>query len=274
MSKPRRPTPSLPPAMISEFQGVRSLHLGSIWIQGSMRVARPERIELEYVQRMLAALLWLPGERLGQGHAVQLGLGAASLTRFAWKHLRMQCTAVELNPAVIAICRRSFKLPPDGERLQVLNRDAGEWVREPGNQGSATLLQVDLYDEEAAAPVLDDLGFYAACRDVLAEGGVMSVNLFGRAASFERSAARIAAAFGSDQVWRLRPTREGNCVVLAGRNVQRPERAMLLERAALIEQRYGDFGLPARKWLRMLRPLRVAAAPAQGDAADSELTAT
>jgi spermidine synthase len=114
---------------------------------------------------------------------------------------------------------------------------------------------VDLYDEEAAAPVLDSQGFYAACRDVLErDGGVMSVNLFGRHASFRDSIDRIAAAFGADQVWSLRPTREGNTVVVAGRGVVVPNRATLIARAALIEQRFGNLGLPARKWLRMVRP--------------------
>ena len=251
----------LPEATISEFQGVRSLHLGTIWIQGSMRIGRPDRIELEYVQRMLAGLLWLPAEQIGQGRAVQLGLGAAAITRFTHKALRMHTTAVELNPAVIALCRRSFHLPADGPRLQVLAQDAAAWVRDPAQQGSVQLLHVDLYDHEAAAPVLDDAGFYAACRGVLADGGVMSVNLFGRDARFERSLGQIVQAFGAEQVCPLRPTREGNHVVLAGREVQMPDRATLLDRAAQIEARFRAWGLPARKWLRMLRPLVPQAAP-------------
>jgi len=245
----------LPEATISEFDGVRSLHLGTIWIQGSMRIARPDYVELDYVQRMLASLLWLPSERLGRGHAVQLGLGAGAITRFACKALRMHTTAVELNPAVIAACRRSFHLPADGPKLQVLAQDAGAWVHDPAHLGSVQLLHVDLYDHEAAAPVLDDARFYAACRGVLAEGGVMSVNLFGRDAHFADSVVRIASAFGREQVCILRPTREGNCVVLAGRDVLLPDRATLLDRAATIEARFGAWGLPARKWLRMLRPL-------------------
>jgi len=44
-------------------------------------------------------------------------------------------------------------------------------------------------------------------------------------------------------------------VVLAGRDVLLPDRATLIERAATIETRFGAWGLPARKWLRMLRPL-------------------
>jgi spermidine synthase len=249
------PAPRLPEATISEYDGVRSLHLGSVWIQGSMRIAKPDFLELDYVQRMLASLLWLPSEQLGRGHAVQLGLGAGAITRFTLKALRMHTTAVELNPAVIATCRRSFHLPADGPKLQVLAQDADAWVHEPVHQGCAQLLHVDLYDHEAAAPVLDDARFYAACRGVLAVGGVMSVNLFGRDASFDYSLSQIASAFGRGQVCGLRPTREGNSVVLAGRDVLLPDRATLLVRAATIEARFGAWGLPARKWLRMLRPL-------------------
>ncbi|MBC7664275.1 MAG: spermidine synthase, partial [Caulobacter sp.] len=82
--------------------------------------------------------------------------------------------------------------------------------------------------------------------------GLMAVNLFGRDTSFTASAARIASAFGLDQVWSLRPTREGNTVVIAGRGVVVPDRDTLSARADNIESR---FGLPARKWLRMVRPL-------------------
>jgi len=81
----------------------------------------------------------------------------------------------------------------------------------------------------------------------------MTVNLFGRNASFSRSSTLIAAAFGADQVWYLRPTREGNTIVVAARGVAVAERSVLLARAANIEAR---FALPARKWLRLVRPWR------------------
>jgi spermidine synthase len=116
------------------------------------------------------------------------------------------------------------------------------------------LLHVDLYDQDAAAPVLDDEAFYADCRRVLDDGGVMSVNLFGRHASFERSAERIAAVFGAAQVWSLQPTREGNTTVIATRELPLPARDVLLMRAAALEARFAAFGLPARKWPRMVRP--------------------
>ena len=240
-------------ATMSEHDGVRYLHLDSPWVQGAMRLAKPQALELEYIQRMMAWMLWRPEGEVAEGHAVQLGLGAGAITRFCHKVLRMKTTVVEINPTVIGANRLWFRLPPDDARLTVVEGDAGRWVAEPAHAGIAQVLNVDLYDHEAAAPVLDDQAFYEGCRDVLdAHGGVMTVNLFGRDASFAASSERIAAVFGRDQVWSLRRTREGNTVIVAARDVKIPGRDELTARAANIEERYG---LPARKWLRMVRPL-------------------
>jgi spermidine synthase len=258
MSPPRKPrAQTLAGATISEFDGVRYLHLGSEWVQGAMRIRKPRQLELEYIQRMMAWLLWRDAWPPDGGHAVQLGLGAGAITRFTHQAMRWRTTVVELNPTVIQANRLWFHLPADDVRLQVVQADAATWVQRDEHVQTVDLLCVDLYDHQAAAPVLDDEAFYAACHGLLAPGGLMSVNLFGREASFERSTARIAAVFGSDQVWQLVPTKEGNTVVIAGRGVVVPGREVLTARAEAIAAR---FGLPARKWLRMVRPWRPAAA--------------
>lgn len=249
---------SLPEVSFSELDGVRYLHLGTVWVQGAMRLRSPQKVELDYVQRMLAALLWLPTASLEGGRAVQLGLGAAALTRFTAQALRWKTLAVELNPQVVGACRAWFRLPEDHEDLSVVVADAGRWVQPEVTpldwDGEVRLLQVDLYDEEAAAPVIDDVAFYCHCRRLLEPGGLMSVNLFGRDASFKKSARLIAEAFGADQVWTLKPTREGNTVVVAGKGVQVPDRETLQARAELLTQRFKAQGLPAMKWLRMVSP--------------------
>lgn len=248
-----RTEPSPMPVTLSEYDGVRYLHLDSIWVQGAMMIRRPQKVVLEYVQRMLAALLWRPSAALGQGRAVQLGLGAGALTRFTLKALKLHTTVVELNPLVVDVNRQRFHLPEGDPKLEVVVADAGAWLRQ-AEPGSASLLLVDLYDHEAAAPVLDDQAFYADCRRLLDEDGVFAVNLFGRDASFEASAARIAAVFGAQHTWSLRATREGNTVVVATRGAPWPERDERLLRADTIEARFGSLGLPARKWLRLVRP--------------------
>ena len=217
-----------------------------------MRIRKPQKLELEYIQRMMVWMLWRESELLREGHAVQLGLGAAAITRFCHKLLRMRTTAVEINPTVIVACRAWFHLPEDDARLSIINDDAAHWVAQTEQLQSAQVLNVDLYDHDAASPVLDDEEFYANCHGLLADGGLMTVNLFGRDASFARSTGRIAKVFGSDQVWSLAPTKEGNTIVVAARGVQIPGREELERRAANIETL---FELPARKWLRLVQPL-------------------
>ncbi len=243
---------NLPEVNFSDYGEVRFLHLGTEWVQGSMLRDAPFDIELEYVQRMMAGLLFMDAQAVAKKHAMQLGLGSAALTKFCYKKLRMKTTAIEINPQVVTACRIWFKLPQDDLRLRVIEADAGAEIQNPAHQGTVDLLQVDLYDHEAAAPVLDDAGFYTRCRGLLTEDGVMTVNLFGRDSSYVRSLTRIAEAFGPESVWAFRPTREGNTVVLAQREPTRPERAELLLRAGVIQSRWD---LPAKKWLRLFAPV-------------------
>ena len=164
----------------------------------------------------------------------------------------MKTTAIELNPQVLAACRGWFKLSADNSRMQVVINDAADEIQNPKWWGTIDALQVDLYDHEAATPVLDSLPFYANCRRLLTSEGCMTVNLFGRSSSFARSVEKISAAFGADAVWAFKPTREGNTVVLAQHTRSRPKRDVLQQRAEIIEERWG---LPATKWVRVFKPM-------------------
>ena len=251
-STPANAAAELPEVSVSDDGDVRHLHLGTPWIQGSMRIREPFEIELEYVQRMMGWLLFMEPASVAGRHAMQLGLGAAAITKFCHKKLRMRSTAIELNPQVLAVCRSWFKLPPDSETLRVVLADAAQEIRKSEWQGTVDALAVDLYDHEAAAPVLDSAEFYADCRQLLTEDGIMTVNLFGRTSSYERSLRHLCAAFGEASVWAFRPTREGNTVLLALREPQSPVRGALARRAETIETLWG---LPARKWLRVFKPV-------------------
>ena len=245
---------ALPEVNFCDYGDIRTLHLGTEWVQGSMLIDAPFDIDLEYVQRMMAWLLFVDAASVSKRHAMQLGLGAASCTKFCFKKLRMATTAIEINPQVVSACRLWFKLPPDDARLQVVLADAAAEIKKPKWQGQIDALQVDLYDDEAAAPVLDSAEFYADCHRLLTDDGMMTVNLFGRSSSFQSSVDKITAVFGEAAVWAFKPTREGNTIVLAQRTPVRPKREELQQRAQEIETR---FGLPASKWLRVFKPIFV-----------------
>jgi spermidine synthase len=153
---------------------------------------------------------------------------------------------------VLHACRGWFKLPVDNTRMQVVLGDASLVIQEPQWLGTVDALQVDLYDEEAAAPVLDSEDFYADCRATLTEEGCMTVNLFGRVSSYQKSLDKMAAVFGMDAMWAFKSTREGNTVVLAQRTPSRPKRSVLAERADTIKIQWG---LPADKWVRVFKPV-------------------
>jgi spermidine synthase len=242
------PASADPPIELSEQDGVRYLHFGSHWIQGAMRLRKPFDLELDYIRHMMAWLLFMePPARV-----LQLGLGAAALTKWCWKRLpQTEVVAVEQGATVIAACRRFFVLPEDDARLEVVHGDAGEFVARQGARGRFGVVQVDLYDRDARGPVLESSEFYAAVRRAIAEPGMMVVNLFGSDhASFGRNRQRIDEAFGA-QVLVLPPVEAGNLVVLAFAGPPLAvDAAMLFERAAEVERRWR---LPARGWAKALR---------------------
>ena len=73
----RRPPrkPKFAPVTLSEQDGVRYLHFGTEWVQGAMRIRKPDWPELEYAQQMMAWMLFITAPRA----IAQLGLGTATL---------------------------------------------------------------------------------------------------------------------------------------------------------------------------------------------------
>ncbi|SAL22992.1 spermidine synthase-like protein [Caballeronia arvi] len=242
---PRKPR--FAPVTFSEEGGVRYLHFGTEWVQGAMRLKKPGHIELEYAQQMMAWLLFIETP----ARIVQLGLGAAALTKFCHRFLkRAQVEAVELNPAVVIAARAMFELPYDDARLTVTERDAWEYVNDRANHGTTGALQIDLYDATARGPVLDSVSFYRACRACLTpEAGVVTINLFGDHPSFVRNMRHLNEAF-DHRVIALPEVHDGNRVAIAfaGPALDVPF-ASLETRAKLIET---QLGLPARKWVKGL----------------------
>lgn len=243
----RRPArkPKFAPVTLSEQDGVRYLHFGTEWVQGAMRIRKPDWPELEYAQQMMSWMLWLEQPRA----IAQLGLGTATLTKFCYRQFpEAAVTAVELNPSVVAICASMFKMPPEDERLHVLEMDALDFVNDPANQEAFDVLQCDLYDATARGPVLDTPEFYSACNACLAEGGIMTVNLFGDHPSFARNIKAMKFAFG--HVICLPEVHDGNVVAICFKNRPAIDFDALAERAAQI---VAATKLPAKSWVKGIK---------------------
>ncbi len=231
----------LPPATISEDEGVRYLHLGTSWIQGAMRLSKPNAIELEYVQNMMAWLLFVDQP----AHIAQLGLGCGALSKFSYHHFPdTHITAVELNPAVIETARTHFLLPSNNGRFNVLQMDAQDFVHNTANHGTLDVLQIDLYDENADGPVFDSPEFYQACADCLSDTGIMTTNLFGNFGCHEKNIDAIQEAFDAT-AW-LPPVDDENMIAIAFKQAPSIDFGDLFRRAAYIRK---TTGLYAKSWV-------------------------
>ncbi|HEX8986674.1 MAG TPA: fused MFS/spermidine synthase [Rhodocyclaceae bacterium] len=178
---------------ISEEAGVRSLHFGSDWVQGAMRIARPFALELEYTREMMAALLLRP-HRDWPGRALLIGLGAGSLAKFLWRYRpHAKLTVVEINPAVVPAARQYFKVPDDPARLRIEIGDGAQYVARPGP--AFDLILVDGFDADARPGQLDTPAFYLNCKARLSDEGILSTNLLSRRKDYRVSLERISDAF-------------------------------------------------------------------------------
>jgi hypothetical protein len=235
--------------VISEAEGLRLLRFGTGWCQGAMRIAAPDRLELEYAVRMSAWLLFHDPDSLAGKHLVTLGLGAGSLTRFAHGALRMQATAVEIDAAVIAACRTHFMLPAGWRR------PGGRACRRHRLHGASLPAR---QHRRAAVGCVRRLGGATRARQrgpvrrlprEPASGRHGGRQPHRQGAGVRACVDRLRRGLQPRAVWQFPPTGAGNVVVIAHCGETPPEE-VLAARAAEIEQRWG---LPAPAWLAMAR---------------------
>jgi spermidine synthase len=180
--------------LVSEEAGVRYLHFSSDWIQGAMRIARPWALELDYTREMMAALLLRPDPGW-PSHALLIGLGAGSLTKFLHRYRpQTRLTVVEIEPRVVATARSAFKLPDENQRLRIEIGDGADHVIATRNRYD--LIMIDGFDADARTGRLDTLPFYLDCRARMSDQGLLVTNLLTRRKDFRRSVERLTEAFG------------------------------------------------------------------------------
>jgi spermidine synthase len=191
---------------------VRSLHFGSHWTQGAMRIARPYALELEYTREMMLALLLRKGARWPR-HVLQIGLGAASLTKFLYRHRpRAALTVVEIEPVVLAAARAHFKLPEDPKRVTIEIADGHDYVA--SCEREFDLVLVDGFDAKGRAGMLEMLPFYCNVRAQLSDRGLMVSNMLTRNRGVGASIERMRAAFDG-RARTLPPCSSGNTIAVA-----------------------------------------------------------
>jgi spermidine synthase len=223
---------------VSEKFGVRSLHIASDTIQSSMRITRPNDLELAYTRSMMGFLLFHPGPR----RVLLVGLGGGSLAKFIYHRMPEAVSEVlEINPDVVSIARRYFQVPASDERFTIRVCDGAEFIARDGPCYDAIL--VDGYDGDSLVGELSSRAFFENCLRRLDAGGVLVVNLWGSDRKFNDYLERIEAAFPAGTLC-LPAEKPGNIAAFAFRDTPGNSRWDELEpRARELEALYGlEFG--------------------------------
>jgi spermidine synthase len=240
--------------LISEQRGLRTLHFGSEWVQGRMRISRPSELMLGYAQDMCAALLLVPPPK----SIYVAGLGVGSLPRWAFanwgdhfKHMEI----VELRADVMALAYSAFPLPLADPRLTMTEGDAAKVItkRPPA---SIDWIWVDCYDSEGGVGTLESEAFYAAAHTALRPNGVLVANLWSSVRRYRGGLRRLSKVFGSDHIVLLPAIETENVTVIASK-APLPDldsRAMQAQARAM----QALYKLPFERWLKALAPVSMA----------------
>lgn len=199
---------SYPKPFVIDDGKSRFLYFNVRLMQSEMSLKAPHDLAIRYTQKMMAFLLFQPRPK----RIVLIGLGGGSLIKFC--HRRMpgtHLTAVELDPDVIAF-RDAFLVPPDDERLQILQADGAEYIAN-ADKGIDVLL-VDAFDRTGFAPSLANREFFENAFAKLAGNGVLVINLAGEKESYEGLIGEAMHVF-DDQVIVISVPDDGNYVLYA-----------------------------------------------------------
>lgn len=196
---------SFPIPVISEEDGILTLHFQSEYVQSQMVLDRPDFLALTYTRTMMAFELFKP-----HPHNIALiGLGGGSLAKWCYRcHPAAMLTVVEINPHVISL-RDRFHIPEEDHRFQILCEDGSNFVA--GRSDELDVLLVDAFDVDSLPEDLCSEHFYDNCYRALAGRGLLVANLC--AADDQRIFARILRSFDGQAV--TSPDNDGNTVVFA-----------------------------------------------------------
>ena len=194
----------------------RSLHFGSESKQSSMLLRDPVHLTLAYTRAMSTALLFTESHK----RFLLIGLGGGSLAKFLLHYFPAAVIdAVEYRQAVLEVARSHFHLPEDN-RLSIHIEDGGRFIHTADSErfGKYDAIFVDAFLGDGIAHSVCGMHFYHACRNRLAPGGILSINLWSGDIISARDIFEDLKESFSGNVLRLPVESKENIIALAGKD--------------------------------------------------------
>ena len=216
---------------VSEENGVRALHLGSVTIQSAMRIRDPFALELTYTRGMMCFLLFNDNIK----NVLAIGLGGGSLPKYIHAYCpEISTKVIEINPRIIQVARSQFFVPDNDEHLEVIEGDGLLYLAE--HASDADVLLIDAFDGNGIPPDFCSQDFFDQCSNALKSDGILAFNLWGSDKNFDIYLQRIEQSFAGKAL--ILPTgKPGNIAVFGfKREPNDLKLSSLRERAKMLEK--------------------------------------
>ncbi len=219
--------------------GLRSLHFGSEPRQSCMSLDNPDELALAYVRAMASWQLFRPALA---GDVLMIGLGGGSLAKYLIRHFpECRLKIIEYRRSVVRLARRYFALPVD-PRINILIGDGGDYVcrNREKQKNRYCLIIVDAFDFEGVAPSVAQADFFQAAQALLADDGILAINLWGGSAKpqYLQIAAWLGDSFQKQTLF-MPVLDKGNIIGLAFKNSRvRYDWQLLKDRSVALEQEF------------------------------------
>lgn len=186
-----------------------SLSFESSLIQSCMRLDDPDDLVLDYTRAMMGCLLFHPDP----ASVLMIGLGGGSMLKYLHLHLPLaEFTVVEISQGVIGM-RHEFHIPPDSERLHIVQADGAAFLKHAPRRYDLVL--VDGFTGDGLPPALCSASFYRHCKAALTDEGMLVANVQADTRQTCAILARIGKAFDGALV-SAESDEGGNEIVFAG----------------------------------------------------------
>ena len=215
---------------VTECDGMRNLHLGSVTIQSGMNIRDPYKLALNYSRGIMCFLLFSSHIK----SLLTVGLGGASVTKYIHHHCpTISQTVLEINAQVIQIARSHFYLAENDEKLNVIAGDGVQYLID--NYASQDCVMIDVFDAHGIPPNCCTQDFFDSCCNVLKKDGVFLINLWGSDKNFDVYLQRIEQSFAGRVL--IMPTgKPGNIIVFGFKEAIKLTEKKLRERALALEK--------------------------------------
>ena len=240
---------------VSEINGIRSLHLGTVTIQSSMKVKDPFALELTYTRGMMGFLLFSDSVK----SVLTIGLGGGSVPKYIYANCPdIVQNIVEINPQIISIASSHFYVPDNDDRFNVIEGDGIAYLAD--NPNSADCLMIDAFDSFGIPPDFCSQDFFDSCEMALTDNGIFAINLWGSDKNFDIYLQRIEQSF-NNQTLMLPTGKPGNIVVFGFKHDSKLSslklnQKKLKERAKALENTHNiEFSSFVEKLCNQLDPL-------------------